>query len=338
MDRTNRWKLGLFVLVSAGAALCALLWLGAERLQRESIPVFYFFDEEVSGLEIGAPVKFRGVTMGKVTSIRIASDRRHVEVAADVFLDSLQRIGLPSVRPDTAMPDDLRAQLITSLLTGVTYIQTDFFDVAKYPVPDYGFPVPPNTIHTARSTAKSLETGLLDVVDALPTLASESTRLVERVHSALDEIDLQGIAARLRDLLDALEHRVANLEELPVLVRGEAALAAAEEMLVDLRALSAELADDAGPLHSLLRHLDAVGAELESAFGKADLAATAAAVREAGAAMGDASTGVTTLARDVRSELDSLWRALEAVRRLADLLERDPGALLRGRTPSGVTK
>jgi ABC-type transporter Mla subunit MlaD len=61
---TNHWKLGLFVLVGLFVMFGALFWLGARRFQRTSFPAVSYFDESVQGLDVGSPVKFRGVTVG----------------------------------------------------------------------------------------------------------------------------------------------------------------------------------------------------------------------------------------------------------------------------------
>ena len=58
---TNRWKLGLFCVVGTAGLALGLSMFGVSRLQRATHPVWAFFDEEVTGLETGSPVRFRGV-------------------------------------------------------------------------------------------------------------------------------------------------------------------------------------------------------------------------------------------------------------------------------------
>ena len=96
---TNHWKLGLFVLLGVGAMLGALFWLGARRFRRESFPAVSYFDESVQGLDVGSPVKFRGVTVGTVADITIAPDHRHVQITSDVYVDALVRLGLRTRAP-----------------------------------------------------------------------------------------------------------------------------------------------------------------------------------------------------------------------------------------------
>lgn len=311
---TNRWKLGLFVVSGMAVGAAALLWLGASRLQRDSIEANCFFDEVVNGLEVGAPVKFRGVTIGKVVSIRTAPDQRHVQVISDIYIDALEQLGLPTTdRPSGPtegpfVPPDLRAQLITSFVTNVSFIQTDFFDVTKHPVPDYPFEVPWNTIHTTSSSFKNLEAGLLDLVDRAPSLLEESTGLVRDLRGQLQELDM----ARLSDETLAA---ISRLDELLVRLSGED-----------------------GPLRRLTDRYDAVGARLEDALGGADLPATTASIRRMGEDLQRSSAEFGLLTGEVRSELDALWRTLESVRRLVELLERDPGALLHGRSTAQGTR
>ena len=66
MNGTSSWKLGLFVLSGLVLLIGSAFYLGARRLVRPSAEVVSFFDESVQGLEEGAPLKMRGVTIGKV--------------------------------------------------------------------------------------------------------------------------------------------------------------------------------------------------------------------------------------------------------------------------------
>src|SRR5439155_24240345 len=127
---TNHWKLGLFVLLAVGVTLGTLFWLGARRFQRDSFPAISYFDESVQGLDVGSPVKFRGVTIGTVSDITIAPDHRHVQVTSDIYLDALAHLGLRVPKKNTGeefIDPNLRVQLVSAGITGVRFLQTDFF-------------------------------------------------------------------------------------------------------------------------------------------------------------------------------------------------------------------
>ena len=63
---SNHWKLGLFVVAGVGLFLALLGGLGARGLRKETVTYTTYFDESVQGLDVGSPVKFRGVTIGNV--------------------------------------------------------------------------------------------------------------------------------------------------------------------------------------------------------------------------------------------------------------------------------
>ena len=91
---TNHFKLGLFVLFGVGLTLSMMLILGATSFNDESVRYVSYIDESVQGLEVGSPVKFRGVAVGRVSAIDIAPDQRHVQVTSELTVPVLQRLNL----------------------------------------------------------------------------------------------------------------------------------------------------------------------------------------------------------------------------------------------------
>jgi len=128
---TNRWKLGLFVIVGFGVALMALLALGARSWGKKTAEFVSYFDESVQGLEVGTAVMFRGVTVGKVSAIDIARDLRHVQVTGELSVEKVGKLALgvegKGLRP-TKLNPDLRVQMAQTGITGVKFILIDFFD------------------------------------------------------------------------------------------------------------------------------------------------------------------------------------------------------------------
>ena len=69
MKQTNYFKVGLFTALSLGLVILFLVFLGVSNLFQTTELAETYFDESVQGLNIGSAVKYRGVTVGKVTAI-----------------------------------------------------------------------------------------------------------------------------------------------------------------------------------------------------------------------------------------------------------------------------
>ena len=189
---TNHWKLGLFVVLGVGVMLGALFWLGARRFRRESFPAVSYFDESVQGLDVGSPVKFRGVTVGTVVDITIAPDHRHVQVTSNIYVDALVRLSLRTHAPTSEeefIDPRLRVQLASAGITGVRFIQTDFFDPERYPPPHLPFEPPWNYVPSAPSTLKNVEESAVEVLNRLPLLADRAKDTLAELRKTLGSID-----------------------------------------------------------------------------------------------------------------------------------------------------
>ena len=78
--RANSFKIGLFVVTALLLAVVVTVWLGASRYFEKSKPYVAYFSESVQGLEVDSPVKFRGVSVGRVRGVRMAPDNKLIEV------------------------------------------------------------------------------------------------------------------------------------------------------------------------------------------------------------------------------------------------------------------
>src|ERR1700709_1066529 len=113
-SKTNPVRLGLFVVLGFAAAIAIGVALGAQHMQRHTVAYFTYFNESVQGLDVGAPVKFRGVNLGTVGDIDVAPDHRAVEVKINFDVAEIERLGLATkegTKIRFLVPADLRAQL-----------------------------------------------------------------------------------------------------------------------------------------------------------------------------------------------------------------------------------
>ena len=181
MNSANYWKLGAFVLGGLVLAVVTLIWLGAADLSRATRRLVTYFDESVTGLDVGSSVKFRGVSVGTVSEISIASDLRHVRVTSLVYEDVLERLGLSegqSLQQSKAGTGDssLRVQLTSTGITGVKFLLIDFYDSRRFPVEKLPFDPGPDYLPSTPSTLKSIEEAAVDVGMQLPELTMRASQ------------------------------------------------------------------------------------------------------------------------------------------------------------------
>jgi paraquat-inducible protein B len=256
------------------------------------------FNESVRGLEVGAPVDFRGIVIGEVASIQIdtAGAQRGADMAVElrIFPDRMRRM-LRSRKDRVASPTDeqmreqvdelvaagLRAQLRTgNLLTGQLYVALDFFPNAPRAKVDWA-----NSPPTLPTTAG----GLQELQTTLTSLASK-----------LEKIPYQQVAADLRQALRSLDRTLGDADTL-------------------VKRLNAELAPE----------LTAALADARKTFAVAQQ--TLATAERTLAAAQRALDSESPLQTEVREALREVSRAAASVRALTDALEREPQSLIRGR-------
>jgi paraquat-inducible protein B len=310
----NHWKLGLFVVVGVVLSLVTVTFLGAERLQKQVVSYQTYFDESVQGLEVGSPVKFRGVTVGTVSVIGIAADRRHVAVTSELATLDLDDLGLSvgkGHKSKIRVPPDLRMQVVSQGITGVKFLLIDFFDTKDNPVPELPFPVPENYIPAAVSTMKNLEDGIVRAVNRMPEIAEGIVQVLGKINRLLD--DVQG--GKL------LENGAATV------ARANQVLASLQGVLKDshIDKLSTQARDALALLNGTIERTNTLLTRLDGDRG------LLASAQRATDAVGDVAVNARGLGPELEETLRDVQEFSGAIQRVADALERDPDMLLKGR-------
>ena len=314
---TNRWKLGLFVILGFGVALAALLLLGARSWGKKTTAVVSYFDESVAGLELGSPVKFRGVTVGRVSGIDIARDLRHVQVTSELSVEQVSHLdlGLPSANQNHGkIPPGLRVQLAQTGITGVRFVLIDFFDPDNNPIEKLPFETPANYIPTASSTMKNLEDTVTKAANRFPDMANDAASAIAQVRMVAEQIQAGHLPDRAADTLNQAN---ASLSELSVQLK---ALNAAQ--------LSSEANKNLVAFNGILLRTDALLARLDGEQGLFRNAERSAD------AIGEVARGARSFGPELEATLREVRGAAHSIKRFADDLDRDPDMLLKGRARS----
>src|SRR5688572_29829714 len=87
MNKPNTTLIGLFVVAAVGLAIAATVALGSNRFFDSPQTYVVYFDASMTGLNVGAPVKFRGVTIGSVKEVLIRFNQKSGDHAMPVLIE-----------------------------------------------------------------------------------------------------------------------------------------------------------------------------------------------------------------------------------------------------------
>ena len=142
--KANPAVIGGFVVGAAALLVVGVLVFGSGKLWKATRPWVSYFPGSVKGLQVGAPVTFRGVKIGQVTSIKAVLNVRDepLTILTPVYweydTDMVETVGISRAELNkmaaAGRPVDqllikrgLRAQLqLQSFVTGQKFIQIDF--------------------------------------------------------------------------------------------------------------------------------------------------------------------------------------------------------------------
>ena len=84
----NKTVIGIFVLGAMALTVVAIVVLGSGKFFKKSFLAVCYFEGSVGGLNVGAPVVFRGVKVGTVNNVKLRYDpESQEEVQIPVFLE-----------------------------------------------------------------------------------------------------------------------------------------------------------------------------------------------------------------------------------------------------------
>jgi ABC-type transporter Mla subunit MlaD len=231
-------KLGLFALVALVAAATVALALGLHA-RTPTVQYHTYFDESVSGLEVGSSVTFRGVRVGNVGSITIAPDRVHIDVALDLAKTHLVELDAST----------LDATLQNSGITGVKFVNLEPRAPDEAP-PVLAFTPAAAYIPAHASLLSSLEARAEDLGRRVSILVDHTTVAIDKLGQLVDEFHDQHVATQLHAVLDHTDGAIADVRH------------------VILKVDRAGLPEKAS---STFGHIDAVASRLHALLGKLDV-------------------------------------------------------------------
>ena len=303
--RVNPALIGAFVLGALALVIVALLVWGSGRLFEKAHNYVCYFPGSVNGLNLGAPVKFRGVQVGEVTDVRLLYKQVRGDPRVPVFLkldeDRVRELGAQSPTTDVMqgyVERGMRARLQTlSIVTGVLYVDFDLLPGSPL-VLVQAEDAPIHELPTLPTPLEEMTKSVGDILAELKTVDFERigkgvNEVIANVNGVVGKPELRHAVEQLPELVASAKRLVANLDE------------RTGPVLVSARGTSEEARRAAESLRSTLDDIHALVAP-ESAL----------------------AVGMTRTVGD-------LGQAARALRDLADYLERNPNSVVFGRATDG---
>jgi len=203
-------RLGAFVLAGVALLIAAVVVFGGGLLRPAGVLLETYFDESVQGLELGAPVNYRGVQIGTVSEIAFAYDvygipvtdprfyregryvvvRFHVRAQGEIE-EARKRL---EQRAANELAAGLRVSLSSNPITGTAMLQLDYVDPARYPELSYDWQ--PKALYVP------------SVPSAIAQIGTAATRVMDRINA----LDIEGVVTSLRGALDGIDKAVGDAE------------------------------------------------------------------------------------------------------------------------------
>lgn len=319
-------RVGALVVAGLALAVGFILFLTANRFGSSNVMYETYLRESVQGLEVGAPVRYRGVAIGRVAEIGLVAaeyPRARVEdleadfqlVFARFAVDVTKTGEGPSVAEAVRL--GLRVRLAAQGITGVNYLELDFVEPDRFP--------PRVVPWTPRQP----------YIPAIPSTTAQVQNAAEVLLQRLQDVDLQGLIGNVVGLVADLRGQVHDgdvavaLREAVTLLRSLREATAGADLpgaVADLRGVATEARGVATEARALLESRElrqalanagAAAAELRTAAARlpAAIGVAEAGLRTTRGAAGDLQSELVPILRDLRAAVGNLRDTTEALRR-----------------------
>jgi len=344
--------IGAFILGALALATIGLLAVGSGRLFQHSDRFVLHFTGSVKGLDVGAPVQLKGVTIGQVKHINLEYSPLnkvfYTQVFIDVPRDAVRRVGAArddtSDKPflattigiDTLIESGLRAKMeLQSVVTGKLLVAFDFYPESPVVLTAFNedyreLPTLPSEMEALAKTFDSID--FQAIAESIGNVAAGIDKLVNdtNVHAAAaslhDTLTRYGQLAstlerRIGQLTDDLTRTVADIRRLIQNADGQVAPMAQEiaETAADIRRSAAHLEARLTPLADTI---EATGVSAGNAFREAEIVLSN---------LSRLSDVDSTLIYRLDETLEEMKTAARSLTVLVEFLSRNPEALIHGK-------
>ncbi|OGV38403.1 MAG: hypothetical protein A2020_15205 [Lentisphaerae bacterium GWF2_45_14] len=318
MIEANKYKLGIFVVTGFFLFLLCLFMLGLSEVFKEKATLVTLFQESVQGLDIGSPVKYKGVPIGKVKRISIRTDDKLIKVDMEIRLS-----GFDVAKNGTPDDDDyfyefmkkeiaegLRCQLNYAGITGMKYVEIDYLHKSSLDMEP-----PPGLVE-----AKGL------YIPAAPSIFKDMLNLINTSLEKIAKVPFDKISTELSDTFISarkllqdpkVSNMISKLEE------------ASDQLESSISSVNKVLTEQ--KIKSILSEVQDGLVSINNLAGVTTKAIQDARLPETSRSFRDASYSVVNTKDALANTLTKLNQALDSITELANSLSDDPSSIIRGK-------
>jgi phospholipid/cholesterol/gamma-HCH transport system substrate-binding protein len=330
MSKANPAVIGSFVIGAIALVVIGLMVFGGTNWFAKRNKYVAYFPGSVKGLQVGAPVDFRGVTMGRVTEIRVMFNPQDVSAQIPVIMEfdptRIEVVGGEPIVTGGAGAQRLidagfRAQLQSqSLLTGLLFVNLDF--KKDTPARLVGGDEPYPEIPTIPSEFEQLQQSAGDVAARMPELLDRLNGLLTDLNDTLNQTS-GGVGSVVNDVAAIAQQVRTSTPD--VVARTEKA--------------SEELQHAAQTMDDILQtNRDAIGGMIDEwTLAASAMRRTAGQVEQL---LAENRQGLRDFTQYGLYEYTGLaedaQRVVDQISRITEQLERDPARFLLGDRSQGI--
>jgi len=278
VKEASYFRIGVFIIVGLLMLAGGLVIFGVGQFFKKKIYFETYVDATVQGIEVGSPLKFRGVTVGKATKVGFLFneypqvDRTRVsnyivilmEIDEEIFPDMFE---IENLQPliDKAIQAGLRVQIEPQGITGLNYLEMNYVEKERFaPInltwkPRYYYlPYAPGEL---TSMLDSINKMMHDVEKLnIEGIGNKTITVLDSVNKALNDAQFQKLSNDAQNVLGDISKAVED--------------AKVKELSADTRRLLTEVEKSNDQLKTILGNV-----EPASRLNADDIAATLANLR-----------------------------------------------------------
>ena len=265
--KTNYFKIGLFVIGATALGLGGLLAFGIGAVFKQGARLETFVDESVQGLEVGSPVKYRGVKIGSVEKITFLFDPKNSDAPVQDLLTKGRYVRIiMKLDPgylaspssiinrrlfEQMIEEGLRVRLTPQGITGIVFLSLDYLSDPQR-TPKLEIDWEPEYIY----------------IPSAPSAINVLFQSFDAVYQRIEKIDIEGIADNLNELFAKLNDGLESETVKSIVDRADDLLAELGKTNSAALAFLSDSTLDGAPanLAAAVEHLRAVAEKIDAQF------------------------------------------------------------------------